>query len=546
MEHTGSVVDAERGSAKAPLSAPLRILHLEDNRHDAELVQAMLAEEGIPCAIVCVETQSDFESALEQGRFDLIFSDFSLPSFNGISALTIAKKKCPGVPYIFISGTVGEETAVAILQAGATDYVLKEHLTRLPAVVRRALREAEERTERKQAEETLQKTSEQLRQSQKMEAVGQLAGGIAHDFNNILMVINGYSDLALKAIPPNSPLRDSLEQVRQAGERATTLTRQLLAFSRRQVLQLKVLDLNAVVTNLEKMLQRLIGEDVRFETRLSQRLGRVKADPGQIEQVVMNLVVNARDAMPQGGRLMIETADVELDESYARGHAVVQPGPYVLLAVSDTGCGMDKETQARVFEPFFTTKGKDKGTGLGLATAYGIVKQSGGYIWVYSEPGQGATFKIYLPRVEKEAEPLEPHVGPPALRKGSETILLVEDDEKVRNLLRTILAGNGYTVLEASNGIAALEKYEHHQEGIQLLLTDAVMPEMSGRELAGRLIARNLDLKVLFCSGYTDDAIVRHGILEEGIPFLQKPFTPNTLLRKVREVLDAHNDCNRR
>ncbi len=380
---------------------------------------------------------------------------------------------------------------------------------------------------------------EQFRQSQKMEAVGQLAGGIAHDFNNLLTVITGYCQILLTAADQGDPRREELEQIKEAGDRAASLTRQLLAFSRKQILEPKVLDLNAVVTNLDKMLQRLIGEDIALRTALSPALGCVKADPGQIEQVIMNLAVNARDAMPQGGRLTIETAYADLDESYAKERFAVQPGPYVMLAVSDTGSGMDTETQAHIFEPFFTTKGQGKGTGLGLSTVYGIVKQSGGYIWVYSEPGRGTTFKIYLPRVDAQAEALEPRSPLQESLQGTETILLVEDEERVRRLARTILAGHGYSVLEAPNGAEALRISEQRGGAIHLLVTDVVMPGMSGGELASQLIAKHLHMKVLFVSGYTDDAIVRHGVLQAGIPFIQKPFTPSTLARKVREVLDA-------
>ena len=386
---------------------------------------------------------------------------------------------------------------------------------------------------------------EKLRQSQKMEAIGRLAGGIAHDFNNLLTVITGYGQILFGEMRPNDPLRSNVEEINKAGERAVVLTRQLLAFSRKQVLEPKVLDLNAVATNMESLLRRLIGEDISLRTALASALSCVKADPGQVEQVIMNLAVNARDAMPQGGHLTIETANADLDESYAEERFSVQPGPYVMLAVSDTGCGMDAETQARIFEPFFTTKGQGKGTGLGLSTVYGIVKQSGGYIWVYSEPGRGTTFKIYLPRVDAQAEALEPHSPRQESLQGTETILLVEDEERVRRLARTILAGHGYSVLEAPNGAEALRISEQHGGAIHLLVTDVVMPEMSGRELASRLIAKNPDMKVLFVSGYTDDTVLRYGVVQAGIPFLQKPFTPSTLARKVREVLDAHREPDR-
>ncbi len=379
----------------------------------------------------------------------------------------------------------------------------------------------------------------QLRQSQKMEAIGQLAGGIAHDFNNLLTVINGYSELMLLSLPVEHPHCATFEQIRQAGEKASRLNRQLMAFSRQQVLQPKVLDLNAVVANIDTMLQRVIGEDIDLLTILSPGLASVKADPGQIEQVLMNLLVNARDAMPAGGRLTIETADVVLDTDYARTHVAVNPGRYVMLAVSDNGCGMDAETQARIFEPFFTTKELGKGTGLGLSTVYGIVKQSGGNIGVYSEPGRGTTFRIYLPRIEEAAEAVEPGKAREQLPRGSETILLVEDEAGVRTLAKTILQTHGYTVLDAAQGKDAFLLSGQHEGLIHLMVTDMVMPEMSGREVADRLKPLRPNMKVLFMSGFTDKAMVHHGELDRGMAFLQKPFTPQTLARKVREVLDA-------
>jgi signal transduction histidine kinase/CheY-like chemotaxis protein len=393
--------------------------------------------------------------------------------------------------------------------------------------------------ERKQAEEALRLKEEELRQSQKMEAVGRLAGGIAHDFNNLLTVITGYSQLLLGRRGSDAPDRVEIEEINTAGARAAALTRQLLAFSRRQVLQPKVLELNAVVGNMERMLRPLIGEDIALHTVLQPQLGRVLADPGQIEQVIMNLAVNARDAMPHGGRLTIETANVELNETYARRLLTITPGPHVLLAVSDTGCGMDAETQKRIFEPFFTTKERGKGTGLGLSTVYGIVKQSGGSIWVYSEPGRGTTFKIYLPRVEAPAESVEPDTARARPPTGTETILLVEDEAGVRSLGRAALQVYGYTVLEATDGDEAIRICDGRRDAIHLLVTDMVMPEMDGRTLAERLTARLPRMKVLYLSGYAGGAIVENGLLNTGAAFLPKPFTPLTLARKVREVLDA-------
>ncbi len=382
---------------------------------------------------------------------------------------------------------------------------------------------------------------QQLRQAQKMEAVGRLAGGIAHDFNNILTAITGYSDLLLEDLAASDPRRQDAAEVRKAADRAAGLTRQLLAFSRQQVLQPRVLDLNALVSELEKMLRRLLGEDVELATRLEPALGPVKADPGQIEQVIMNLAVNSRDAMPRGGKLTIETANVALDEAYARDHYPARPGLYALLAVSDTGVGMSEETQAHLFEPFFTTKEKGKGTGLGLATVYGIVKQSGGFIWVYTELGRGTVFKIYLPRVDAATETLAGAAGSraPATR-GTETVLLAEDEAPVRSVARQVLERHGYTVLEAPSAEAALDIADRYSGPIHLLLTDVVMPGLSGRDLAVRLATRRPEARVIYMSGYTDDAITRHGVLEPGLAYIQKPFTADTIVQKVREVLDRH------
>jgi two-component system, cell cycle sensor histidine kinase and response regulator CckA len=388
---------------------------------------------------------------------------------------------------------------------------------------------------------TEKKTLEaQLRQSQKMDGVGQLAGGIAHDFNNLLTVINSYSAMVLGESDFSTPFaRNGIEQIREAGHRAASLTRQLLMFSRQQVLELKVLDLNEVVSNIAKLLRRLIGEDIIQVLCLHPALGRVKIDPGQMEQIVMNLAVNARDAMPLGGQLTIETANIELDDAYARKHALVRPGPYVMLAVSDTGCGMDADTQARIFEPFFTTKGVGSGTGLGLATVDGIVKQIGGSIWVYSELGKGTTLKIYLPRVEQISVLPESGAARVELPHGSETVLLVEDDEMVRGLAQAILERYGYHILAPRNVHDALRFVQDDPGQIRLLLTDTIMPGMNGPELAKQVQAIRPEIRVLFMSGYTDKVISCTAALAPGTAFLQKPFTPQTLTRKVHEVLNA-------
>ena len=379
---------------------------------------------------------------------------------------------------------------------------------------------------------------QQVLQSQKMEAVGRLAGGIAHDFNNLLTVITSYSDLLLEDLAPGDAKRDDLEQVRKAADGAAALTRQLLAFSRQQVVEPRVVSLNTVVEGLQKILRRVIGEDIELTTTLAPDLGAVRADVGQLEQVLMNLAVNARDAMPTGGRLTVETANVEHDPDYARDREAAAVRQFAMLAVSDTGCGMDEATKARIFEPFFTTKEPGKGTGLGLATVYGIVKQAGGFIWVYSEPGQGTSFKSYLPEVDATGERTTAVAGARAPR-GTETVLLVEDAAGVRAVTKQVLERQGYVVLEAPDGEAALQLAHRHRGPIHLLLTDVVMPRVSGRELAERLTQVRPDMKVLYASGYTDDSVVRHGILELGTAYLQKPFSPESLARKVRDVLDA-------
>ena len=393
-------------------------------------------------------------------------------------------------------------------------------------------------THTKETEEALRQSQEQLLQAQKMEAVGRLAGGVAHDFNNLLTGIIGYAELLLLRGDPHDPQRREVEEIRKAGERAASLTRQLLAFSRKQILQPKKLSLNTVVRDMEKLLQRLIGEDIYLVTNLEAGLGSVEADPAQIEQVIINLAVNARDAMPNGGKLTIETANVELDGAYGYRDVNFQPGAYVMLAVSDNGEGMDEETMAHIFEPFFTTKGSNRGTGLGLSTVYGIVKQSGGYIWVYSEPKWGTTFKVYLPLA---TSPLEVEKSRPEtndLRQGWETILLVEDEKVVRELTCAALEQNGYQVITAASPKEALTICEGMEGTIHLLLTDVVMPGMSGRQLAERLTSRYPEMKVLYISGYAENAISHHGVLDPGIAFLAKPFTPKALAQRVRKVLD--------
>jgi PAS domain S-box-containing protein len=768
----------------------LRILILEDVPEDASLMEHELKKAGFTFTTNRVETRETFVKGIQEFKPDLILADYTLPSFDGLSALAIAREQCPEVPFLFVTGSLNEETAVECMKSGAIDYVLKDHLVRISPAVKGALEKIQAKGEKERAEEVLrvsdiryrrlfesakdgilvldgdtteitdvnpymvemlgynydellgkkicdvspfketEKTQtffkelqkegyiryenllletkekktvdvefvsnaydvdgkkliqcnlrditgrkraeealiksetkfqelfndapvgyfeydqqgcitsanrtgmemlgytleemigqpawkfiveedearhqmlaklagimppahgiertyrrkdgttfpvliwnrllndsegkiigirstiqniterkqmekekalleEQLRQSQKMEAMGRLAGGIAHDFNNLLTIIKGYSQLFLIDLKKGDPMSRGIEEIQKATHRAADLIRQLLAFSRRQVMEMRVLDLNSLLRELDRMLRRVIGEDIILVTLLSEDLGSLKADPGQLGQVLMNLVVNARDAMPSGGKLTIETANMELDEEYVRSHIDVPLGPYVVLSVSDTGMGMTQEVKERIFEPFFTTKEKDKGTGLGLSTAYGIIKQSGGNIMVYSEPGKGTTFKIYLPRADEPLEEWEEMVVEGVeLPRGSETILIVEDFEEVRQLTAQVLERQGYKVLEAANGKETLAVCEKYNGQIHLMVTDVVMPGMSGRELAERIKSFHSEIKVLYTSGYADDTIVHYGVRRDGVNYIQKPFTMEGLARKVREAID--------
>jgi PAS domain S-box-containing protein len=478
---------------------------------------------------------------------DVRWADLTPPEFGHLGARAVEQLQATGVapPWETESFRKDGSRLPILVGVAMLDYPkciafavdLTERRRAQDAETQLGLEAKGHRAGRARAEEALRQSEEQLRQAQKMEAVGRLAGGVAHDFNNVLSVILSHGELILQDLKPADPLRADIEEICKAASRAAGLTRQLLTFSRQQVIEPKVLDLHELLMGMDKMLQRILGEDVELVSVAPKSSGRVKVDPSHIEQVILNLVVNARDAMPTGGKLTIETANVVLDESYALSHLPAKAGPYVMMAVSDTGTGIDRETQTHIFEPFFTTKEKGKGTGLGLSTVFGIVQQSGGNIWVYSEPGKGTTFKVYLPRVDAEVDVPRPQVAPPTLY-GTETILLVEDEEQVRTIVLSILRRQGYRVIPAQHAGEALLLCEQHPGPIDLLLTDVVMPQMSGPQLAKRLASTRPEMKVLCMSGYTDDSIVRHGVLETGVAFLQKPVTPASLAKKVREVLD--------
>ena len=563
-----------------------RVLVVDDKTENLYYLSALLQGDG--CEVVTARNGAEALELAQRSPPDLVISDLLMPVMDGYTLLRHwkADPRLGLVPFVVYTATYTEpEDEQLALHLGADAFILKpaepdDFLARLRAVREQVaalapaashrtpaqdegvlreysetlIRKLEHKTleleltnralqrdiaAREATEATLRETEAQLRQAQKMEAVGRLAGGIAHDFNNLLSVIMGYSALALEQLSADDPLREDLDAVHRAGERATLLTRQLLAFSRHQLLELRVLDLRKVVEEAGKLLLRLLGEDIELRLLTSRPAGNVLADASQLEQIIMNLAVNARDAMPRGGKLTIEVGDVELDASFAASHGNVVPGPYVMLAVTDTGTGIDAATRERIFEPFFTTKEKGKGTGLGLSTVFGIVKQSQGQIYVYSEPGIGTTFKVYFPCTDRALDAVPPLAPATQVLKGSETVLLVEDDEQVRALNASILRRNGYQVIEAEDGSAGLLASQQFEGTIELLLTDVVMPRLSGRELAERVRETRPAVKVLYVSGYTNDSVIHHGILEPGLAFVQKPLAPNALLRKVREVLDA-------
>jgi two-component system, cell cycle sensor histidine kinase and response regulator CckA len=642
------------------MTTTIRLLIIEDIEDDALLILRELRKGGFEPVFTIVDTEEDVAEALKAQAWDIIISDYSLPRFNGFEALRMAKNFDPDIPFILISGTIGDDIAVAAMKAGAHDYLMKDNLKRLIPAVKRELHDAQVRRAHRKSESDLKnsknmlqsiidnaasiiyvkdtqgnyilinkqyeslfhtnndkiksktdydifpeeiadvlrkndckvidanramefeevipydgashifisvkfplcdtsgvptsvcgictditerkKLEAQLQQAQKMEAIGTLTGGIAHDFNNLLAVIIGNTELLEEQIQKGHYQADYLDEIKSAGQRAVNLVHQLLAFSRKQIIKPKLIDFNTILKDFEKMLGRIIGEDILLKIIPSTGLWLVHIDPGQVEQVIMNLAVNARDAMPGGGNLVIKTENVELEAGRFHDHDVKNlPGPYVMVTVSDTGIGMDAETRKRAFEPFFTTKEKGRGTGLGLSTVYGIVKQNGGYIWNYSEPGQGTTIKIYLPKGKQDTAEFKSVETVEGLFEGVETILVVEDDHSIRKLSRAILERYGYKVLDAKDGREALRIAREYEGAIQLVLTDVVMPEMNGAELVKHLIRLKPDLKFIYMSGYSEDTISFRGLSNSDFDLIEKPFSTKSLVGKVRKVLDEPN-----
>lgn len=517
----------------------LRLVLVEDSEDDSQLILRELRRGGFTVTAERVETPQALATVLDEGEWDLVISDHNLPLFSAPEALRLVQERASYLPFIIVSGSIGEELAVAAMKAGASDYLVKGQLNRLTPAVRRELADAEQRRQRAHAEDTLRQTERQLRQAQKMEAVGRLAGGIAHDFNNLLTAILGYSELVLADMPRDAAARADIEEIKKAGDRAAALTRQLLAFSRQQVLEPRVADFNEIVTNVEKLLRRVIGADVELVSELDPAVGHVRVDPSQMEQVLMNLAVNARDAMPDGGSIRVRTSSRVFTQPHELPDGVIDPGVYLCVSVSDTGKGMTPDIVKQIFEPFFTTKGVGQGTGLGLSTVYGIVQQSGGYIGVESEPGRGTVFDIHLPCVAEPLETIKPGVTVPQKAAGSETILLVDDDEGIRNLLARALKDAGYCVLTAADAKDAIVAADRHRGAINVLITDLVLPRMRGTELAAHLTAAYPDLAVLYISGYTDRRDWKLEASQVGRAYLQKPFTTSTLMSRVRELLDG-------
>jgi two-component system cell cycle sensor histidine kinase/response regulator CckA len=512
------------------MGTPLRVLVIEDSEDDAALLVRELRRGDYDVEFERVDLPYALKSALDKRNWDLVVSDFTMPHFSGTDALRLLRAKGSDVPFIFVSGTMGEETAVAALQNGAQDYVMKTNLKHLVPAVQRALRETEDRRKNKLMEL-------QVQQLRKFEAIGKLAGGIAHDFNNVIGAILGWAEMGCEETRPGTGFHDRFQNIRDQALWAARLTSQLLAFARRQVLQPRKINLNTLVAEGVSLLRRVIGEQIEVRILTAPDLRVTQADPAQIEQVLMNLCLNARDAMPEGGQLIIETQNVEIEEEYCRLHPYARQGSYVLLAVSDTGVGMDAATAERVFEPFFTTKEVGKGTGLGLATVYGIVKQHGGFIHLYSEPGKGTTFRIYLPAGDGAPEPREPRSEEQTPR-GTETILLAEDNDGLREAAQEMLERLGYRVILATNGVEAVQLFNANSGKIDLVILDVVMPELSGPAAYLQMAAIQPDLRVVFATGYTAETASLNSTLEKGAPILQKPYGMKNLGQIVRSTLD--------
>lgn len=512
------------------MPTPLRALIVEDSQNDCDLLLGVLSRGGYEVTHRRVYSAATLLAVLEEGQWDIVISDYSMPGFKGTDALAMVRDKGLDVPFVFLSGTIGEEIAVNAMRAGAQDYVIKGNAARLLPAIQRELREAEVRLERKQMEQ-------RLRQLEKFEALGKLAGGVAHDFNNVIGAIMGWAELGADRVSSESPEAKLFRNIQAQATKAADLTRQLLAYARRQVLEPKNTSLNDLVKESTALLQSTIGEQIEVKVVLAPDLRTTKADPSQIEQVLMNLCFNARDAMPKGGQLLIETRNVELDEHYCKRHPDAQPGPQVQLSVSDTGVGMDHLTMGRIFEPFFTTKEVGKGTGLGLATVLGIVKQHGGSLDLYSEPGKGTAFHVYLPTTEGPVEPLR-HVDDAPIRGGTEAILIAEDHEGMREMAREILEGLGYRLYIARDGEEAVKQFVTYKNAISLVLLDVIMPKLGGTDTYEQISKAKPGVPVIFTSGYSDHGPLLASLTRKGASILQKPYSSKILARRVRELLD--------
>ena len=518
----------------------LRVLVVEDSEDDTMIMLRELRREGYEVEHQRVELAASMREALAQDSWDIIICDHALPGFDPIAALKIAQESERDLPFIVVSGKIGEEMAVEGMRAGAADYIMKDRLKRLGPAIARELQSAEERQRKREADEERVNLEEQLRQAQKMEAVGQLAGGIAHDFNNLLTVIVSYSTVLLKEISSDNPWHSDVSEIKNSGERAAVLTRQLLAFSRKQILKPKVIDLGQIVAGMESVVSRLISENIELQFRIDPQLHKIKADASQLEQIIINLAVNAQDAIPEAGKIVIRVRNVALDDHAGAKLGDLPGGDYLMLSVSDNGTGMDEETQSHIFEPFYTTKKVGKGTGLGLSSVFGIAKQSGGGVEVKSQPGRGSDFHIYFPSVDDleldgtGAQP-DSHTGS---LEGSETVLLVEDEKVILNLLTRSLEGLGYTLLVAHQGKEALLIAEQHEGRIDMLVTDIVMPQMGGYELAERLVPLHPGMSVLFTTGYDEEMMSDQAMADPQRQFIQKPFVAQDIARRIREVLD--------